>query len=125
MLFCSLAEIELFFKQIEGLIDPSGNIKSFQDILQFFSGSCCQGHSKIGQLAGFSEIGMAQKDLQLFFEERIEFQQLFDRGDDADGIGLNSSVMTWSVFDNSDFAFSICFQNRSVRELGSAFPCLG
>ena len=34
------------------------------------------------------KIGMAQKDLQLFFEERIELQKFFDRRDDADRIGL-------------------------------------
>jgi hypothetical protein len=31
---------------------------------------------------------MAQKDLELFLEERVEFEKLFDRRDDADRIGF-------------------------------------
>ncbi len=83
-----LAEVELFFQQHERLVDPALQIERLEHILQLFAGRCRQRDGEVGQASRLGKIGMAEENLQLFFEKRVELEQLFDRRDDADRIGF-------------------------------------
>ena len=38
------------------------------------------------KIAGFGEVGVAEEDLEFFFEERVELDELFDHRNDVERI---------------------------------------
>jgi hypothetical protein len=80
--------------------------------LKLFPPGCCQGNGKVGELARFSKIGMTEKNLELFFKERVEFEKLLDRRDNADRVGLNHLVLF--IGDCIEVVVDVCLEKGGV-----------
>ncbi len=103
-----LTQVELFLEQYESLIDPPLQIISFENLLQFLARGSRQRHGKIGQFSRFCKVGVAEENLQFFFEKRVELEKILNRRDDADRIGLE---LLRALLDHIVVVFHAGFEN--------------
>ena len=84
----SLLMSSSFFKSERALSIALFDLKGFEHLLKLLAARGRERDGKVSQSPWLGEIGVTQKDLELLFEERIEFEQFLDRRDDADRIGF-------------------------------------
>ncbi len=83
-----LGDVELAPEQLRRFLQPWLELQRLEHLLQLGAVRARQVGGVVGEACGVLEIALAEQQIQLFLEQRVELYQVLDRVDDGQGVGL-------------------------------------